>query len=174
MPRAVADLSQARGPAHAASKILCNLPPSSFPLTSVYTLPPGLKTSPLFSAVLTAAEESLLATFGNALNIITSPALLQQFNLLPQPAVLALLQSDQLMADTEASVLLLVDSWCTEVDDKDCSDDQETELVGSIRYSRLPSPYLTDLCDFLILPDLSGMQLKELWAFRSLNDEEAT
>lgn len=167
----VADLWQARGPANAASRILCLLPPSSFPITSVYTLPPGLKSFPLFSAVMIAAGNSLLATYGDALAVITTPVLLEQLNLLPQPAVLALLQSDKVVTDAEASVLLLVCGWAMNPVGHACSEEEKEELNNHIRYSRLSPPYLTDLCAYNTLPSLTSRQLQELWAFSGLKDE---
>lgn len=122
---------------------------------------------------MAAAEVSLLATFGNALDIIKTPALLQQFLSLPQPAVLALLQSPKLTADAEATVILLLSAWVGEAGQTvACPVEQVEELRLCIRYSRLSLPYLTDLCDQLTLTDLTRKQLMELWAFQALSTED--
>lgn len=163
----VADLWQATGAAEAASRSLCHKK-SVFPIAAAYTLPSVLKASSAFALVMAAAEKALLAAFGYARDIITTFDTLQQFLLLPQPALLALLQSSKLTTDTEDSVLLLVSSWLAEPTGKACSVEQIEELHHSIRYGRLSRPYLTEIGDTFHLPQLTRKQLAELWAFCSL------
>lgn len=165
--RQVSDLWQAAGPADAASKLLC-LNTSSFPITSVYSLPEVLRLSSAFAPVMAAAETSLLAAFDNAPAIIKSPPLLQRFLHLPHSALLALLQSPGLCTDSEESVLLLVSAWREAATGQACSDEQMDTLNSHIRYGRLSRPYLTILCDVLQLPKLKREHITELWAFYTL------
>lgn len=143
-----------------------------FPVAAAYSLPPGLQASTDFSTIMAHAELSLLATFGDALHIIRSPVLLQHFLSLPQPCLLALLQSPGLTTDSEESVLLLLSSWLEQPVGQLCSTEQVLELNSLIRYSRLSRPYLTGLCDSLQLPQLTRAQLLELSAFCSLRTEQ--
>lgn len=172
-PLQVADLWQAELPAQAASDILC-LRTTTFPFSEVYNLPPVLKSSAAYSAVMAEAEASLVAVFGNAPEIILSPELLNHFLTLPHPALLALIQSDEFKTDAEESVLLLVSSWCDEPVGEACSIEQIRELNSFIRYGDLSRPYLTDLCDVHMtrLPQLTREQLLELWAFPNSADED--
>lgn len=132
---------------------------------------PVLQASRAFKSVMAAAEAALLAIFGNTRDIIASPALLKKFLALPQPALLALLQSPTFATDAEASVLLLVSTWIKGSVGVDCSAEDTLALNSEIRYSRLSRPYLTDLCDSLVLPDLTRGELRELWAYTTLPPE---
>lgn len=167
----VADRWQAHSPAATASKLLC-LRTDTFPFLLVYSLPAGLKTSRTFSDVMAAAEVSLLAAFGNACAIIASPALTEQFLTLPQPALLALLQSPKFETDAEATVLLLRNSWGNEPVGKACSAQERYELHREIRYSRVSRPYLKGLCIIPNAPQLTAMQLLELWEYSDLSSNE--
>lgn len=119
---------------------------------------------------MAAAGKALLLTFGNARSIIDSPTLLQQFLSLPRAAVQALFESPELATDAEASVLLLFSDWCDTEQGQACSEDEVKQLNGTIRYSRLSVPYLTELllCESLSSPQLTKQQLMEVMFARSL------
>ncbi|MEW5299489.1 MAG: hypothetical protein WDW36_002503 [Sanguina aurantia] len=114
----------------------------AFPFHALFHLPPALQSLPAFSPVMDAAHTQLAATFGDAAAIVHSTSLRESFRWLPFSAVLGLLRSDQLLTDTEATVLLLLDHWLRT---GSCSDEGHTELASAIRYSRLPSAYLVEL-----------------------------
>lgn len=169
-PSQVADLWQAHSPAATASKMLC-LRTEHFPVSECYSLPPGSTASTVFSDVMAAAEASLLAEFGDACAIVKSPALAERFLSLPQPAMLALLQSPELKTDAEATVLLLLNSWTEEPAGMACCAEQVDELYAWVRYSRISRPFLAGLCDLGQAPQLKPKQLLELWEFCSLPSE---
>lgn len=114
------------------------------------------------------ATASLFSVFGNALAVATSPDLLCQFLSLPHVAVYELLKSARLQTDAEATLLLLLGEWCDGRMGMHCSSDQLEQLYGCIRYSRLSTPYLTDLCTSLYMPFISTQERMELVYFRSL------
>lgn len=160
-PNQVADLWQSPDPLDEASRLLC-LETASFPILDAYILPPVLQESRAFAEVMAAAQVTLLTRFGDAAHIIQTPALLRQFLTLPYLALLALVKSPKLTTDAEASVLQLVSSWLGD------SVQQLQKLHGVIRYSRLSSTYLSELCDEFRLPQLTRKQLLELMNFCSL------
>lgn len=167
----MADGWQAQSLLATTARKLLSLDTSAFPISLAFSLPPALKESTAFAAIMARAEVSLLAMFGNAIDIIRSPTLLQQFLALPQPVLVAWLTSPKLTTDAEESVLLLVSGWCAEPAGKACSPEQINELHSLIRYSRLSTPYLSGLCDSLQLPQLTRTELMELWRFRTLYAE---
>ncbi|MEW5315867.1 MAG: hypothetical protein WDW38_007268 [Sanguina aurantia] len=61
--------------------------------------------------------------------------------------LLKILKSPKLMADAEASVLLLVSSWLEQPTGQSCSEAEVLELQSLTRYSRLSRPYVTGLCE---------------------------
>lgn len=144
-----------------ASTALCSRA-SCFPLSQVYSLPAGLLTSAAFTDLMAAASKVLLLRFGNARDIVDSPTLLQQFLSLPFAAVETLFLSPELATDAEDTILLLFSSWCLEEPGKSCSEEQLLALTATIRYSRLSSAYLTELCRSLACPQLTHNQLMEL------------
>lgn len=150
---------------------LVRLETSSFPTVSVYALPQVLRQSTAYEEVMVKAETSLLAAFGNALLVITSPSVLEQFLSLPQQALVALLSSGELRTDTEASVFLLISGWCGEPRNIAICSTQLEELHFLIRYSRLDTLYLSGLCDCHHLPELTRKQIMELWEFSSITSE---
>lgn len=163
----VADLWQADETAAAASKALC-CRIDSFPLCSVYSLPEGLAVSETFHNLFAVAKRILFNRFGNARTVIDTPRLLLCFLDLPFTALYTLLHSAELVADAEASVLLLFSGWCEGAAGMACSEEQLQQLNAGIRYSRLSNPYLTELCHNLHSPRLTHKQLMELWHFRSI------
>lgn len=142
----VADLWQSSSLMDASSGKLLSPEPSHFPMLAVYALLSGIRESQAFASVVAQAEASLLSIFGNTV-IIQTPVLLKRFMLLPQPVLSALLQSPKLMADAEASVLLLVSSWLEQPTGQSCSEAEVLELQSLTRYSRLSRPYVTGLCE---------------------------
>lgn len=118
---------------------LCTLT-AAFPLTEVYSLMPQIQRLPCFSNVMQAAIIQLHLKYGDASEIVASPALLKSFCALPQPAVLVWLKSDELVADDEVTVMLIVDAW---LESGWYSTQDFIELRSAIRYSCLPLPYLT-------------------------------
>lgn len=82
-----------------------------FPLKEVYSLLPQIHVRASFLPVMQAAKALLYQRYGDVSAIITSSHLLESFSSLPQPAVLALLRSDDLVIDSEVTALLLLDVW---------------------------------------------------------------
>lgn len=139
----IADTWQANGLLTATANKLLGMDATLFPLSACFSLPPVLKAATAFASVMAHAEEILLATFGNAQHVITTPALLHSLLSLPLPALFTLLNSPKLETDSEESVLLLVSGWCGEPTGQACSAEQIYELHSLIRYSRLSPPYLS-------------------------------
>lgn len=75
------------------------------------------------------------------------------------------------MTDAEATVLLLLSEWCEAEQGKACTEDELAKLNSCIRYSRLSTPYLTELCTSLHSPLLTVEQRMELLYFRSLSQD---
>ncbi|MEW5312878.1 MAG: hypothetical protein WDW38_004476 [Sanguina aurantia] len=146
----------------AETQHLCSLT-TGFPIDTLFRLPPAMRSLPAMSCVSQAASEQLLATFGDATAIVKSPSLLESFSWLPFSALLSLLRSDQLLTDTEATVLLLADHWLRT---GDCSEEECTELLSAIRYSRLPSAYLVELGGWLRTSGLSHEAQMEIVHYR--------
>ncbi|MEW5312881.1 MAG: hypothetical protein WDW38_004479 [Sanguina aurantia] len=113
-----------------------------YPLEQVFHLLPALQSLPAFSPVMDAAHTQLLDKFGDVSAIIASPALLGDFMCLPPNAVVSLFRNDRLVVDSEATVLQLLHFW---LGANTCTRDERTQLLSSIRYSRLPSAYLVGL-----------------------------
>lgn len=126
-----------------------------------------LKTSSTFSAVVAAAETSLLGTFANTCEIIASPALLLHFLSMPHPAILGLLQSPKLAGDGEESVLLLVRSWLEGPVGQICSAGQVEALRKEVRYGLLSLFHLASCCESHRMLPLTSEQLMELWEHRT-------
>ncbi|MEW5308184.1 MAG: hypothetical protein WDW38_000161 [Sanguina aurantia] len=164
----VADCWQAPQAVAALSSVLCKLQPDLIPAAAVFALPLGLQSSPSFAALKTLAATSLLLTFGSATAIATDAPLLDRFLSLPHTAVLELLQSDKLETDAEATVLLLLSDWCCGTKGAACSEEELQQLNAFIRYSRLSTPYLTELCQHLHTPLLTVEQRMELLHMRAL------
>lgn len=162
----VADRWQATLALTAISAILCKLEPDLFPIAEAYSL---LQTSAVFAEVKAHAATSLLSVFGNATAVAISQPLLGRFLSLPYTAMHALLQSEELVSDAEATVLLLLSEWCAArtKQAKALSERKLQRLNGCIRYSRLSMPYLTELCETLHTPSLTVKQRMELLYFKS-------
>lgn len=122
---------------------LCALT-ATFPVTDVFSLQPDIQKLPAMDGVMKAAKRQLVAKYGNTLATVTSPALLHSFLALPRCAVLILLKSKRLVTDSEVTVLLLLDAW---LETGYCPPGVITELISAVRYSRLPSTYLTELLE---------------------------
>lgn len=165
----VADRWQASPTLSKISSVLCKLQPGHFPVDAVYALPLGLQSSPAFASVKEHAESALLSVFGDALTVATSPTLIGRFVYLPYPAVLVILQSNTLVTDAEATVLLLLKDWCYGDPGQACTHDELQQLHSHIRYSRLSAPFLTELCDDLVISPLTNKQSMELVYFRMLS-----
>lgn len=114
------------------------------------------------------ATKSLFFVFGNAKAVATNPQLLRKFLCLPHEAVYELLQSNSLAADAEATVLLLLSDWCNSKMGTACSVEQKIQLNKCIRYSRLSTPFLTEVCQILDFPRLATDERMELMYYRSL------
>jgi hypothetical protein len=82
----------------------------------------------------------LLLHLGDVVLTMRSPELKQQFLELPLPAVLALVQSDELASDGEDSVLALVSCW---VHANGPSPDECRQLSEAVRLSQLTPTYFT-------------------------------
>lgn len=164
----MADRWQAPLALTAISSVLCNLQPDLFPIGAAYTL---LQNSAAFAPVKARASTSLLSIFGDATAVATSPPLLGHFLSLPHSAVLVLLQSDRLVTDAEATVLLLLSEWCDGAQGRACSEKQLQKLNRHIRYSRLSKHYLTDLFEGLHTPSLTTKQRMELLHFQSFPED---
>lgn len=167
-PPQVADRWQAPQALAAIGTELCSLQPTVFPTSAVYDLPLGLHSTPSFAKVFLQAELSLLAVFGDTTAVATCRTLVGSFVSLPRAAVLALLQSQALVTDAEATVLLLLSEWCDGDRGKACSETELLELNGFIRYSCVSTTYLTDLYKTLHTPPLTLGQRMELLHIRSL------
>lgn len=110
------------------------------------------------------------SVFCDARAIATTPALLGSFLSFPHHAVLSLLNSDTMLTDAEATVLLLLSEWCHGDRGKACTKEELQELNACIRYSRLSMPYLTELCTHLHTPLLTLEERMELLHFDSLSE----
>lgn len=164
----VADRWQAPLALTAISSVLCKVQPGFFPTAEVYALPLVLQASPAFAKVAEYAVTSLLSVFGDAAATASNVGLVQKLVLLPQRAMLALLQSDSLLADAETTVLLLLSEWCVGEQGKACTTMELQQLNECIRYSRVAAPYLTQLSETLHTPPLTLEQRMELLYFWSL------
>ncbi|MEW5305840.1 MAG: hypothetical protein WDW36_008355 [Sanguina aurantia] len=164
----VADRWQAPQALAALSSVLCKLQLGDFPTAAVYALPLGLQTSPAFAAVKAQAAVCLDHVFGDAAATAATPTLVAAFLLLPQAAVRALLQSETLSTDAEATVLLLLSEWCQGEFGQACTTEELQQLNVSIRYSHLSISYLTELCESLHSPALTSKQRMELLYFRAI------
>jgi hypothetical protein len=92
-----------------------------------------------------ASEESiaylLLYLFADVHSLLTSPAKLKCFWQLPFATVKAWAASDNLVVDSENSVVVALGSWIEA--SEDCSAEQQKELSGLIRVKHLtPGVYL--------------------------------
>lgn len=64
-------------------------------------------------------------------------------------------------------MLLLLSEWCKNTRNANLSEAEYSELNACIRYSRLSTPYLTELCELLSTPSLTIKQRMELLHYRS-------
>lgn len=168
----VADQWQAGYIAAAASEELCRRT-DTFPLESFYVLPETARNSATFSNVAAAANLILVLWFGNAPQVIKMQDRLQMFFALSSSALLELLQSRDLITDSETTILLLFSSWCEGLAGRASSEEQRTQLNTAIRYINLPAVILTELRGFLHSPDLMPEQVTELRSLQILGAQPA-
>ncbi|MEW5318531.1 MAG: hypothetical protein WDW38_009747 [Sanguina aurantia] len=131
-------------------------------------IPPGLIDKSSFKRVLDRALGKLLRLFHDASAVLASRTLTKQLLRLPHAALLDLLDSDDLLADSEDTVLTLLSWWLEGEVGQACSSQQVSELMKAVRYSRLSSTYLASA--LLLVPALqpTQSQMLELYEFQSL------
>lgn len=135
---------------------------SCFPINILFLLPPTFCLSPSIDELLTEAKVRLLNIFGNAPAVLRSKSKLQRLQRLPGSAMLALLSSDALTTDAEASVLLLLRSWY-EFNQLECSKEQLFTLKKAVRYSWLARAYICNMLPLMPGFGVTLEQASELW-----------
>jgi hypothetical protein len=97
--------------------------------------------SPVGAELLAALKPALVLHRGDALAVLNTPALQEQFLQLSVAAVVALLESDDFGTDSESSVLLLLDTWI-QASFGSTTAEERSELCGLVRLCQLNKPYL--------------------------------
>lgn len=146
----------------ACKEALFALADSRFPINAVFLLPATFCLSPAIDELLTEAKVHLLNIFGNAPAVLRSKSKLQRLQRLPASAMLALLSSDALTTDAEASVLLLLRSW-HESNQLECSKEQLFTLKKAVRYSWLARAYICNMLPLMPGFGVTLQQASELW-----------
>lgn len=100
-----------------------------------------------------SSEAELLASYGDAPNVLRKDHLMGELVALPHGAMLFLLRHNDVRTDAEASVLLLLWAWY-KANSGNCSAAELADLRAGVRYSQLTVPYLSD-----ILPNMPGLAL---------------
>ncbi|MEW5304908.1 MAG: hypothetical protein WDW38_010767 [Sanguina aurantia] len=157
-------------------KALASLPPSSFSLldaTAIYQTSAELRAAPGFGPALKAAGQPILEVYKNVVAVLSSPSLTEGVLQLPQPALLYLLDSDDLITDFEDSVLVMVSWWLEGPVGRSSSRAEVEELKGAIRYSRLSTTYLVQVLHQLPKLRPSEVRLLELVGYQTLGAEQA-
>lgn len=141
----------------ACIKALCGCKPT-LDLLMVYPAWPDTR----FNNLVYDATQQFLGEFLDAPSVMYKASCLKRLTALPQAAMLALLTSDFLKTDAEATVLLLLKAW-HDANRGSCSSLQLQALKTGVRYSRLSPAYicgvLPHLPDFSLTPE----QTRELW-----------
>lgn len=125
-----------------------------FPISTVFSLSSTFCPSLAISELLAEAGIRLLNLFGDAPSVMRHPAKLKKLKRLPQSAMLALLLSDKLTTDAEATVLQLLLAWYT-CNKSSCDEDELEELKAGVRYSRLTPAYLCGMLPLLPEPEFA-------------------
>jgi hypothetical protein len=100
-------------------------------LKLMHILVTSAKTSTVFDANMAYL---LLYLFADVHSLLTTPAKLTSFHQLPYAAIKAWAASDDLVVDSENSVVVAVGSW---IKAQDCSTEQRKELSSLIRVKHL-------------------------------------
>jgi hypothetical protein len=100
-----------------------------------------LEGSPALLAALQTAKPLLVQHFGDALAVLNTPALREQFLQLSMAGVAALLETDDLGTDSESSVLLLLGTW-VQANYSRTTAEERSQLCGLVRLAQLSKPYL--------------------------------
>ncbi len=130
-----------------------------------------------FEVVRRELEGQLLAHFGDAVGVLSSPLLMQHLQQLPACALEVLLRSDAFGTDSESSVLLLLLSWLhanggggDAVGGAGVGDEQRRRLWACVRLSQLTRSYVA-----FVLPgcrEVSRSDLGVLSYMMSVVDEQ--
>lgn len=148
------------------------MPASSFKhedALAIFAAPLEQRTAPGFAPVLKTAGDKLMIAFGDVSRVLRDPEAVKQLLLLPQAALLYLVNSDALLTDIEDSVLVMVSWWLEGEVGKGCSDAEATELREAIRYSHLSVTYLAQVLHRLPRLCPTQSQLLELLEHRTLS-----
>lgn len=136
----------------ACTDTLCNLSDLQFPLATLFTSASALLYSKsLVDELITEATARLLFTFGDALSVMRNVDKIHELIELPHGAMLALLESVRLETDSETTLLLLLQAWI-DGNRENCDREQWMKLGKQIRYSKIPTAYLS-----MILPNMPDL-----------------
>ncbi len=142
---ALADLPAAQLAAEAAARVLQLLPectqqqPKHAQLQSLCFTVLSITTGPTIQPLL-------LALLGDVHLVLTTPALIGQLQQLPVAAMRLWLGSDDLVVDSENSVLVALDCWVRGAHGSSATSAQLKELSGLVRVAHLTPDYQQRLC----------------------------
>mmetsp|Transcript_28620 Transcript_28620/g.77209 ORF Transcript_28620/g.77209 Transcript_28620/m.77209 type:complete len:543 (+) Transcript_28620:48-1676(+) len=148
----LADRWQADDTIAACSSAFAALDPKDIDLDALkraYSVEGILHNTASFSEMIPKVQGRLMDMFSDLVQVMRSPEMQSQLLQLPFAAVLVLLRSEQLVVDSENTVLAVANLWVTRGQGKGSTDHQKEMLANTVRLHALSTSYICG-----VLPNL--------------------